>query len=168
MVDEIHMPTAGVDFEGAGDCLWDPGAADVLGPAGASARSSPAAAADVARVFGVGKEVVTSLELVDPRFYHLDVSLRPLERGHILYHPQAFSTAGQRDIAARAGAENLIPVSDEDAAHFAVNAVTFGDHVIMSSASDALRAALDEHCRLSRAPDAAVGRSTAAAARPSA
>jgi N-dimethylarginine dimethylaminohydrolase len=138
MVDRIHRAPENIAFEGAGDCLWDP--ARQMFWAGWGQRSSHEAVGVVQNIFG---KRVTGLELVDPRFYHLDVSLRPLARGHLLYYPAAFSAEGRKVIEAQAGgADYLIPVDDADAAAFAVNAVAIGDDIIVSSVSDALRGKL--------------------------
>jgi len=131
--DILHMPE-GIFFEGAGDALWDP-SRDIIWT-GHGQRSDSAAADALAKIYN--KRVV-SLELVDQRFYHLDTCLRPLANGHILYYPGAFSDEGRRQIEAVAGKQYLIPVSTTDACAFAVNAVTVGHHVILSSASPALR-----------------------------
>ena len=58
--------------------------------AGYGFRTSRAAHAELAALTG---RPVVSLELVDPRFYHLDVALTVLDdqRDHIAYYPAAFS-----------------------------------------------------------------------------
>lgn len=138
-IDDVRMPDDGVAFEGAGDCLWDP--ARQMFWAGWGQRSDREAADMVQDIFA---KPVTALELVDPRFYHLDVSLRPLVGGHLLYYPKAFSTEDQARIASwSGGSDYLIPVGDEDAMTFAVNSVALGKDVVMSSASADLRARLE-------------------------
>ncbi len=107
--------------------------------AGMGFRSSPAAHEEVARYFGLP---VVSLELVDPRFYHLDTVLLPLDGDTIAYYPPAFSPA------ARAVLADLYPdaivATDADAAVLGLNGVCDGFHVFLSSAatdlSEALRA----------------------------
>jgi N-dimethylarginine dimethylaminohydrolase len=39
---------------------------------------------------------VLPLELVNPRFYHLDTCFCPLAPGEALYYPDAFDAYGQR------------------------------------------------------------------------
>ena len=70
-------------------------------PSSAARRSSPATApartppriSGSARRFGVR---VLPLELVNPRFYHLDTCFCPLAPGEALYFPDAFDAYGQR------------------------------------------------------------------------
>jgi N-dimethylarginine dimethylaminohydrolase len=119
--------------EGAGDCIWD----GVRGRfwAGYGPRSTRPAADEVAAFFG---QEVTALELVSPRFYHLDVCFCPLSGGELLYYPPAFSAASLAAIRDIVASEDLIEATDEDAARFNVNAVNIGDRLVMASASPRL------------------------------
>ncbi len=126
-----------VVFEGAGDCLFDP-ARDLFWM-GFGPRSDRRAADVVADTFGVP---VVPLQLVDPRFYHLDTALCPLPSGDLIYVPAAFTGAGRAEIEARVPAANRVALGDEDAVQFAANAVCVGDTIVMSRCSDALRAQL--------------------------
>ena len=74
--------------EGEGDLLVAGGV--IL--AGSGFRTDPRAHAEAARVFG--REVVP-LELVDPRFYHLDTALAVLDATTIAWLPEAFSPASR-------------------------------------------------------------------------
>ena len=71
-------------------------------------------------------QAVTALELVSPRFYHLDVCFCPLSGGEILYYPPAFSADRARRDPRRVAPEDLIEATDEDAARFTINAVNIG------------------------------------------
>jgi N-dimethylarginine dimethylaminohydrolase len=82
------------------------------------------------------------LELVDPRFYHLDTCFCVLSGGEVLWYPAAFSQASADVVRRVAGEENLIEATDEDALHLGVNSVCLGRDVVMCHASDATRAAL--------------------------
>ena len=66
--------------------------------AGYGFRTTPAAHRELAAL--TGREVI-SLELVDPRFYHLDVALTVLDDtcDHIAYYPPAFSEDSQALLA---------------------------------------------------------------------
>jgi N-dimethylarginine dimethylaminohydrolase len=66
--------------------------------AGYGFRTEVAAHRELARL--TGREVI-SLELVDPRFYHLDVALTVLDDrcDHLAYYPAAFSERSQRVLA---------------------------------------------------------------------
>ena len=102
-------------------------------------RTDAAAPALVAKVFGCE---TAALELVDPRFYHLDTCLCPLEGGWLLYYPAAFAPEARDKIRALVPAEKRIEVSEADAAHFACNAVNIGQKVILNHASDELQVRL--------------------------
>jgi N-dimethylarginine dimethylaminohydrolase len=90
-----------------------------------------------------GRET-TALELVSPRFYHLDVCFCPLSGGEIFYYPPAFSAASLAKIREVVAREDLIEATDEDAARFNVNAVNINDRLVMASASPDLVARLAE------------------------
>jgi ornithine aminotransferase len=133
----VHTMPDDVVLEGAGDCVWD--AARNLFWVGYGPRSDKEAADVVARTFGVE---ALPLELVDPRFYHMDTALLPLPRGEVAYVPSAFSKKGIELLTARIGAENLIPVPDADAVELAANAVVLGDDVVLGACSDEWAATL--------------------------
>ena len=68
------------------------------------------------------------VELVNPRFYHLDTCFCPLAPGVALFHPAAFDAYGRRVLASHVG--TLIEVPNADAARFGCNAVAVGKTVI--------------------------------------
>ena len=139
LLEEVAQFPATCFQEGAGDCIWDATRGRFW--AGYGQRSTRQAADEVAAFFG---REVTALELVSPRFYHLDVCFCPLSGGEIFYYPPAFSAAslvGIRDVVA---SEDLIEATDEDAARFNVNAVNIDDRLVMASASPHLVARLAE------------------------
>jgi N-dimethylarginine dimethylaminohydrolase len=86
---------------------------------------------------------VLSMELANPRFYHIDVCMCPLEDGHLIYAPEAFDRYGNTVIEAHVPADKRIQVSLEEASHFACNMVNIGNTVIFNQAApnliDALR-----------------------------
>lgn len=119
----IELP-ADIFFEGAGDALWC-GSKLFAGYHFRSEISSHAAIADVIH------QRVLSLQLVDPRFYHLDTCFCPLSDGTVIYYPSAFDAYGRRVIE-----ENIphrIEVTDHDAARFGCNAVCVDRHVVVSA-----------------------------------
>ena len=112
--------------EGQGDLL-------VVGStvlAGYGFRTDRRAHDEVARILGMP---VMSLELVDPRFYHLDTALAVLDDDTIAYYPPAFSAA------ARARLQDLFPdaieVASADAYVLGLNAVSDGLHVVLPAAA---------------------------------
>ena len=76
---------------------------------------------------------VVSLELVDPRFYHLDTALAVLDDTTIAYYPPAFSAT------ARARLLELFPdaieVASPDAHVLGLNAVSDGLNVVLPAAA---------------------------------
>ncbi len=139
LLDEIAQFPAGCFQEGAGDCIWDMSRGRFW--AGYGQRSVHEAAGETAAFFG---QPVTPLELISPRFYHLDVCFCPLSGGEILYYPRAFSPAALTAIRDAAGPDDLIAATDEDATRFNVNAVNIGKTLVMASAGPNLVARLAE------------------------
>lgn len=110
------------DFEGAGDALF---CGQTLF-SGYRIRSDVAASHEIATVLGVR---AVPLELVDPRFYHLDTCFCPLAPDMAAYYPAAFDRYGRQVLEARIG--DLIPVAEEEAVRFACNAVVLGERVVL-------------------------------------
>jgi N-dimethylarginine dimethylaminohydrolase len=126
---------AGVVNEGEGDILFSGRA--LL--AGYGFRSDRAAASELAAAFGLP---VTSLRLVDPRFYHLDTALCVLDADTAMYYPAAFDDAGRAAIAGQFA--ELIEAKDEDAEVLGLNAVSDGRHVVLPVQARKLAAQLRE------------------------
>jgi N-dimethylarginine dimethylaminohydrolase len=127
--------TGNLAFEGAGDALF-------LGETlvcGHGFRTDPAAIPLVAGALGV--EAV-ALELVDPRFYHLDTCFCPLDPRTVLFAPAAFSPQARE--AVHRLAARVIEVPDHLAAAFVCNAMAIGDVVISSMAVEGLNQPLRE------------------------
>jgi N-dimethylarginine dimethylaminohydrolase len=108
-------------FEGAGDALF---CGETL-LAGYRIRTAIAGHNQIGELLPCR---VISLELVDPRYYHLDTCFCPLAPGVAIYHPRAFDEYGQR--ALKEVVEDLIPVEESEAWSFACNAVVVGRTVI--------------------------------------
>jgi N-dimethylarginine dimethylaminohydrolase len=108
--------------------------------AGHGFRTSLDAHAELAAL--TGREVV-SLELVDPRFYHLDVALGVLDADtdHVAYFPPAFSARSQAVLAARF--PDAVVADEADALAFGLNAVGDGRNVFMPTGTVHLRDALE-------------------------
>jgi N-dimethylarginine dimethylaminohydrolase len=118
---ELPLPP-GVCFEGAGDAL--PFSGRLL--SGYSFRSDFPAHTAVAHALGVE---VLSVQLVDARFYHLDLSFCPIDDQHAIIAPDAWDRYG------RAVVERLVPeplVLDlEEALTFCANSVVIGTTIVM-------------------------------------
>lgn len=125
----------GIVFEGAGDALFDAGGELWFG---SGPRSDAAAIREIASALQVN---IQAVELVDPRWYHLDTAFCPLTDGYALAYKQAFSAASAALIQHKLG-DKVIWVSDEDALNFACNAICLDHEVILYRASSELKATL--------------------------
>lgn len=108
--------------------------------AGTGFRTSIAAHHEVHDYFGAP---VISLELVDPRFYHLDTALTILDDSTIAYFPGAFSAASNAVL------QELFPdailAAEADAAVFGLNAMSDGFNVVLSDRAFGLHEQLRSH-----------------------
>jgi ornithine aminotransferase len=139
LLDEVRTLPEGVILEGAGDCVWDQMRQTFW--VGWGPRSSQEAADVVEGWFGRDAQAV---ELVDPRFYHMDTALVPLSGPDVLWVPDAFSDAGKAVLRERIGGDNLIAVPEDDACLLAANAVVLGRDVVLGRASERFEAMLSE------------------------
>lgn len=137
-VDVIYRTPPGVYFEGAGDAIYDPKRGIVW--MGYGQRSCRFAHHTVEQAFGIP---TVSLDLVDPRYCHLDTAFSLLSGGEILYHPAAFTEEGRDHIHALGGGM-LIEAPVQDAAHLGANAVCIGRDMVLCDCSAPLRALLAE------------------------
>ena len=133
-----HALPDGTAFEGEGDALFTPDGRRLW--VGHGWRTELAAHA---LLQGVWPCEVASLRLVDPRFYHLDTCFSPLANGDVLYFPDAFDEPSRASIEAYYPAEKRILVSEQDALHFACNAVNLGDTIVLNEITPALTATLE-------------------------
>jgi len=129
----LNVVRAENGHEGEGDFAL---AGDVI-LAGTGSRTERAAHAEAARVFD--REVVT-LELVDPRFYHLDTALFVLDASNVVYYPGAFSPASRAELRRRY--PDAILANDDDATAFGCNAACDGTRVFLPAGADILAANL--------------------------
>jgi N-dimethylarginine dimethylaminohydrolase len=122
-------------FEGEGDALFG---GDVLF-CGYKFRSDINSHRAIADILGC---LVISVELVDPRFYHIDTCFCPLPDGGAIWFPEAFDEYGQRAIRDRLS--DLIDVAPEEAAHFSCNAVVLDRDIVLPEGAPKLVAILSE------------------------
>ncbi|SDX94713.1 N-Dimethylarginine dimethylaminohydrolase [Modestobacter sp. DSM 44400] len=130
---DVHIPRH--VNEGEGDFL-------VVGDlvlAGTGFRTDVAAHREAQEFFG--RPVIT-LELADPRFYHLDTAVAVLDDHTIAWYPGAFSPGSQGVV--RTLFPDSVEASEADAAVLGLNAVSDGRHVVLPSAAGALSAQLAE------------------------
>jgi N-dimethylarginine dimethylaminohydrolase len=139
LIDAVRMLPADLVLEGAGDCVWDE--TRNLFWIGFGPRSDAASQVVIEDVFGVP---AIALELIDPRFYHMDTALCPLPGGEVVFVPGAFTPRGQAVIRDRVAAAQRIEIGAEDACQLAANAVCIGNTLVVSGCSERLRADLGE------------------------
>jgi N-dimethylarginine dimethylaminohydrolase len=94
--------------------------------AGYGFRTDQRAHSEISSMLGMP---VVSLELVDPRFYHLDTALAVLDDRTIAYYPPAFSPAAQRQLQVLF--PDAIVVGSADAYVLGLNVVSDGLHVVL-------------------------------------
>jgi N-dimethylarginine dimethylaminohydrolase len=119
----------GVSFEGAGDAL--PFGRALL--AGYRFRSDAGSHAYLSQLTGAA---VRSVELVDARLYHLDLTFCPLDDRRAIVAPDAWDSYGRRVV------EALVPeplvLGLDDALLFCANSVIVGTNVVMPSCPPAV------------------------------
>jgi arginine dihydrolase len=123
--------------EGEGDFAYLPGGYGGLILAGYGFRTEPAAHAEAQEALC---RPVISLQLVDPRFYHLDVALAVLDDHTIAYYPGAFSAASQRIL--RQLFPTAVLASEVDASAFGLNLVSDGRNVVLNAEASGFAAKL--------------------------
>lgn len=125
-------PAADVN-EGQGDFLL---VGDVL-LAATGFRTSLRSHHEVREFFDVP---VISLELVDPRFYHLDTALCVLDETNVAYYPPAFSDASNALL--RMLFPDAVIATEADATVLGLNAVSDGRNVFLTAAATDLHEVL--------------------------
>ena len=121
-------------FEGAGDAL--PFRGRIL--AGYRTRSEFDAHTALAKVLDVE---VLSVELIDQRFYHLDLTFCPLDDEHAFVVPHAWDAYG-RDVV-RALVPAPIELTTDEADAFCANSVVVDSAIVMPSCTSRLEKVLN-------------------------
>jgi N-dimethylarginine dimethylaminohydrolase len=127
-----HLPE-GIYFEGAGDALF----------CGSTLFAGYRIRSDVRGHQYIGKalhRLVLAVELINPRFYHLDTCFCPLAPGEALYYPAAFDAYGNKVLQSHI--PRLLAVDEPEAHRFACNAVVIGKTVITNTGCEKLAADL--------------------------
>jgi N-dimethylarginine dimethylaminohydrolase len=115
-------------YEGEGDHLVDKWGRHWIGT---GFRSTTQASLELGDLFKVH---INTLELIDPRWYHLDTCFCPLPNGELLWYPMAFSEKSQKTV--RQSFAHLISISEQDALAFACNTVCVGNNIFMPKNRD--------------------------------
>lgn len=111
------------DYEGEGDHLVDSKGRHWVG---SGFRTDKNVQQELNSILKLEVNVV---ELVDPRWYHLDTCFCPLPNGELLWYPKAFTLESQEKIDKAFKVK--IPISEQDALAFACNSVCLGNNVIL-------------------------------------
>lgn len=135
---EVAQLPEDVVQEGAGDCIWDPLRRHFW--VGWGQRSSFKSAAVIEAHFSVP---VVPLELVSPRYYHLDVCFYPLPGGEVVYYPGALSQDSRAELRRRVPADLRIEASQAEADLLCLNAVNLGRDIIMAKGTARLKGELE-------------------------
>jgi N-dimethylarginine dimethylaminohydrolase len=117
-------------FEGEGDVSFDDSGKRLWAAHGV--RTCKASHRHIADAWHVP---VTSLHLIDPRFYHLDTCFTPLSGGYLLFYPGAFDAASIAMIEQTYPSNKRIAVSEADATRMACCALNIGRMVFTGEIS---------------------------------
>lgn len=125
-----------VKFEGQGEAFF----VDNKLFLGSGFRSSKGAREELQKQLSQEYEVV-QLELINPKFYHLDTALQSLGDGNFLVAKDAFSESSLKELKKHG---NLIYLSQEDSDAFCANCIVFEKNIVISDPSKELEAKLND------------------------
>ena len=129
----------GDDFlEGHGDLLWHANSSKLW--AGYGFRSTLGGVKKFSAAMDPLGIKVIPLELLDPRFYHLDTCFAPLTSKAVLVHPAAFTPQSYETIQKHC--ERVYIVGEDDALKFVCNGVAAGGRFITPHLSPQVENAL--------------------------
>ncbi len=74
---------------------------------------------------------VVPVHVIDPEFYHLDMSFLPINKETVFYYPEAYDEQTQRILKERI--PNLVEFSRGEVEGFAANSVVTDHHVVVQS-----------------------------------
>ncbi len=126
-------------FDGAGDALFNVDRSILW--YGMGERSSFEFKAVLDRWFDHMSVIVRPLELVDSRYFNLDMCFCPLDTGELLWYPPAFSRYARMVIESWYEGKN-IAVTEHDAQRFACNSISIGNALVTPFITPYLRAVL--------------------------
>ncbi len=125
------------NFEGEGDVLMDPNGRHIW-----AAHGSRTCEHSHRHLASAWHATVTSLHLIDPRFYHLDTCFAPLAGGFLLYYPEAFDARSLDRIHVAYAPGKRIAVSEAEATQFACNVINISQRILMGTVGVNLAARL--------------------------
>jgi arginine dihydrolase len=131
----VHPESTSGCHEGAGDCL--PWGQELI--AGYGQRSDLQSWQDIAAATGW---TIHPIQLIDPRFYHIDLVLCPLDENHAIVAPTGVAPQDLPRLLDHI-AEPVILTPKEEL-QFMMNSVVVGTTVVMPACSDRVRHILRE------------------------
>lgn len=114
-------------FEGSGECIWYGSTLFV----GTGFRNSPNICKFLTKFLKVD---VICLNLVNPKFYHLDTCFFVLNKEVAFYYPPAFSKKSENILKSKI--KTLIPITHKEASNFAANSLVTDHHVITQKGNE--------------------------------
>ncbi len=117
------------DFEGEGDAL----VFNNFILAGYPWRSDKPSHREIGQFYGL--EVI-SLQLIDPRFYHLDTCLCVIDQQSVAIYPEAFAASSLDSL--KAIVPNLIEAELSDALAYGLNAMSDGQNIVIPKGANGL------------------------------
>lgn len=124
--------------EGAGDALFDR-ELNILW-CGSGFRSDRDSYKKIASFLGIEAVI---LELTHPNYYHLDISMAPLDGGYIMYCPFSFTEESIKKIESLTSPEKRIILTKDDLDNFNGNAVNVGKVIVLNNPSIRLKEDLE-------------------------
>lgn len=82
------------------------------------------------------------IQIIDPKFYHLDVGFLPLNQETAFYYPQAFSEESREVL--KQLVPNLIELTPDEANNFAANSVVTDHHVVHQAGNPTFKKKLED------------------------
>lgn len=131
----IELPPTTI-FEGAGDALFDSKGQLWLG---AGPRSNETTLDSLAQHLSTP---IYTLNLVNPRYYHLDTCFCPLPGSYALYVPESFDEPS-RNLMSHHFGSRLIALTPEEGEDFCANAVCLKRVITMNKVSARLKSLLE-------------------------
>ena len=89
----------------------------------------------------LAKEVIP-LQIIDPKFYHLDVGFFPLNQETVFYYPPAFSEESRGVLQKLVS--NLIEFTEDEANGFCANSVVTDHHVVHQKGNETFKTKLQD------------------------
>lgn len=76
-------------------------------------------------------KIEVPLQIADPKFYHIDVGLLPLDQETAFYYPPAFTKSTRETL--HTIIPNLLEFTEKEVNGFSANSVVSGNHVVLQS-----------------------------------